>query len=86
MIQPEELKKTEPLTWSVGTGTDVWALFSASISGDVETVQGLLRKDPSLVRCHDQLWSGWARCIRKIGHGKPAAVPWGSLAFTTALR
>src|SRR5205823_8707373 len=51
MIQPDELKKNVPLTWSTGTGTDVWEMFCAAISGDVETVNGLLHKDPSLVRC-----------------------------------
>lgn len=27
MFQPEELKKNEPLLWSVGTRTQVWELF-----------------------------------------------------------
>ena len=52
MTQPDELKKNEPLTWSTGTGTDVWELFCACIAGDLETVQRLVDKDPSLVRCH----------------------------------
>jgi ankyrin repeat protein len=54
MIQPEELKKNEPLLWSTGTGTDVWELFSACTAGDLATVQRLIGKDPSLVRCHYQ--------------------------------
>lgn len=52
MIQPELLKKSEPLKWSTGTGTDVWSLFCACIAGDLPAVQRLLAKDPSLVRCH----------------------------------
>ena len=52
MIQPEDLKKNEPLTWSTGIGTDVWALFCACISGDIGSVRSLIGKDPSLVRCH----------------------------------
>src|SRR5262249_37329437 len=52
MIQPEELKKAEPLVWSTGCGTDVWELFCACIRGDLETVQRLVSKDPSIVRCH----------------------------------
>ena len=52
MIQPEELKKNEPLTWSTGAGIDVWNMFRAAIAGDLETVRGLVRKDPSIVRCH----------------------------------
>jgi ankyrin repeat protein len=49
MIQPEALKKSEPLMWSTGTGTDVWELFGACIAGSLETVKRLLAKDPSLV-------------------------------------
>ena len=30
MIQPDELKKSDPLQWSTGTGTDVWAMFCAA--------------------------------------------------------
>jgi ankyrin repeat protein len=50
MIQPEELKKTEPLMWATGSGTDVWELFRACISGRLDTVKRLLAKDPSLVK------------------------------------
>ena len=52
MTQPDALKKNEPLKWSTGTGTDVWALFCACIAGDLETVQRLLKKDPALARSH----------------------------------
>ena len=52
MIQPEELKRDQPLKWSTGKGTDVWALFNACIAGDLDTVQRLLAKDPSLARSH----------------------------------
>jgi ankyrin repeat protein len=50
MIQPEALKKNEPLLWATGTGTDVWELFCACITGDLEAVKRLLAKDPALVR------------------------------------
>jgi ankyrin repeat protein len=50
MIRPEELNKDEPLKWSTGTGADVWEMFCAAIAGDVPALQGLLDKDPSLVR------------------------------------
>lgn len=50
MIRPEALAKNEPLIWSPGTGTDVWEMFVAARSGDVESVERLLAKDPSLVR------------------------------------
>src|SRR5262249_16766439 len=52
MIQPEELKKSEPLKWSTGTGTDLWELFCACIAGDMPTISRLLANDPSLVRSH----------------------------------
>jgi ankyrin repeat protein len=52
MTQPDALKKNEPLLWSPGTGSDVWDLFCACIQGDLEAVQRLLKKDPSLARCH----------------------------------
>jgi ankyrin repeat protein len=51
MTQPEELKKNERLVWSTGTGIDVWNLFCACVGGDLQTVQRLMAKDPSLVRC-----------------------------------
>jgi hypothetical protein len=50
MIRPEALKKDEPLFWSPGKGTDVWAMFCAARTEDMETIKQLLDKDPSLVR------------------------------------
>jgi ankyrin repeat protein len=52
MIQPDELKKNEPLTWSTGNGIDVWDLFCACIAGTLDTVKRLVEKDPAIVRCH----------------------------------
>src|SRR6516162_9002090 len=49
MIQPEELKRNEPLLWAPGIGTDVWELFCACIAGNLQAVKRLLAKDPSLV-------------------------------------
>lgn len=50
MTPPEALTKDEPLFWSTGKGTDVWAMFTAAIKGDLPVIQALLDKDPSLVR------------------------------------
>jgi ankyrin repeat protein len=50
--QPEAFKRNEPLTWSPGTGLDVWHLFCACASGDLAAVQRLIAKDPALVRSH----------------------------------
>jgi RNA polymerase sigma factor (sigma-70 family) len=52
LIQPEALKQQKPWLWSPGVGTDVWAMFCACITGDLETVKQLVAKDPSLVRAH----------------------------------
>jgi ankyrin repeat protein len=52
MIRPEALKKNEPLVWSTGMGADVWEMFCACITGDLETIKQLVNKDPSLVRCN----------------------------------
>ena len=41
MIQPDELKQPEPLTWSPGKGTEVWELFRACIAGDLGVVRRL---------------------------------------------
>jgi ankyrin repeat protein len=52
MVQPEELKTDEPLLWSPGTGTEVWRLFYACVSGDLAAVTQLVDANPSLVRAH----------------------------------
>ena len=52
MLQPAALKSDHKLLWSPGRGTDVWALIQACASGDLETVQALIAKDPSLARSH----------------------------------
>jgi ankyrin repeat protein len=52
MIQPEPLKQPTPWLWSPGTGTDVWAMFNASSTGDLDAVKRLVARDPSLVRAH----------------------------------
>jgi RNA polymerase sigma factor (sigma-70 family) len=52
MIQPEALKKKEPLIWSPGMGADVWEMFCACITGDLETVKRLVDKDSALSRCN----------------------------------
>lgn len=50
LIRPEALKKDEPLFWSPGNGSDVWEMFCAAISGDLDGIKRLLEKDPGLVR------------------------------------
>ncbi|HEU0178455.1 MAG TPA: sigma-70 family RNA polymerase sigma factor [Blastocatellia bacterium] len=52
LIRPEALKQKNPWMWSPGIGADVWEMFCACITGDLEAVKRLLDKDPSLVRSH----------------------------------
>src|SRR5215470_12407187 len=52
VLQPEALKRNEPLFWSPGRGVDVWEMFCACIAGDLDTVKRLLEEDPSLARSH----------------------------------
>ena len=52
MMQPAELKSDQPLHWSAGRGSDVWALFQACIQGDLPRAQAIVAKDPSLARAH----------------------------------
>lgn len=54
MYQPDELKSEEPLFWSPGRGTDVWAMLVAARAGDLASLQRLVTADPSLARCHYQ--------------------------------
>jgi ankyrin repeat protein len=51
MTQPEALRTDQPLKWSSGRGTEVWALLVACVAGDLGAVQRLMAKDPSLARC-----------------------------------
>jgi uncharacterized protein len=50
MIRPEALTKNDHLFWSPGIGADVWDMFCAAITGDLDTIKRLLDKDPSLAR------------------------------------
>src|SRR5688572_13644589 len=50
MIQPEPLTRHEPLVWSPGLGTDVWEMFIACATGNLDKVRQLLEKDPALIR------------------------------------
>jgi len=52
MIRPEEPSNNEPLKWSAGTGAEVWDMFSAAVAGDLEAIERLVNRDPSLARCH----------------------------------
>jgi ankyrin repeat protein len=50
-IEPEVLKTEAYLPWSRGRGIDVWAMFVAAMSGDVDAVRDLGDRDPALLSC-----------------------------------
>ena len=52
MYAPTELRSDQPLTWSPGRGTEVWAMFQACRNGNLAQVRQLAAHDPSLLRCH----------------------------------
>ncbi len=52
MNRPDALKKDEAMMWSPGTGVQIWEVFCAAISGDVETLRRMLDEQPALANCH----------------------------------
>src|SRR5690348_6470612 len=71
MTQPELLTRDEPLLWSTGKGTDVWKMFCAAATGDVETIKQLLTDDPSLVRSEFDYRNAMSFAVRE---NQPAVV------------
>ncbi|HVU98623.1 MAG TPA: ankyrin repeat domain-containing protein [Puia sp.] len=51
MREPPVLQTEAYLPWSRGRGVDVWAMFVAAMSGDLEQVRLLEARDPALLRC-----------------------------------
>jgi len=83
MIQPDALKRKNPWMWSPGIGTDVWEMFCACITGDLETVRRLVKADPSLVRSHYEYRTPLSFAVREnqldvaaflLDHGDPLAL------------
>lgn len=65
MIQPEELKSDKYLPWQRGRGKDVWAMIIASITGDLDTIQSLLEKDPGLINCELEYFTPMRFAVRE---------------------
>ena len=51
MVKPPELENTGYVAESKGKGPEVWAMFRATIRGDLDAIQGLAECNPDLVRC-----------------------------------
>ncbi len=48
---PEDLKSKEENEWAGGRGTEVWAMLSAAMRGDLQAVQDLVATNPRLATC-----------------------------------
>lgn len=51
MHQPDALQTSHTAPWAWGTGNSVWAMFCASMAGDIPGLRQLLAAEPSLVKC-----------------------------------
>lgn len=51
LVQPDNLKTDEYLKDCGGTGSDIWSMFYAAGTGDTDSLQKMLDRNPELVRC-----------------------------------
>ncbi len=51
MVKPSELEDSGYIAGSKGNGPEVWAMFRATIRGDLEAIRKLVKRNPDLVRC-----------------------------------
>jgi uncharacterized protein len=65
LIRPDALTKDEPLVWSPGRGADLWAMFVAAVTGDVQAIVRLLDKDPALAHASYQYRTALAFAVRE---------------------
>lgn len=54
---PPELQTNDYLPWSRGRGVDVWAMFEASMTGDLAAIERLVARDPGLAWCEFQYFT-----------------------------
>jgi ankyrin repeat protein len=57
MVQPPSLASDQPMKWSYGSGTEIWAMIVASITGDIDTIEKMISKDPELVNVRFEYFS-----------------------------
>src|SRR4030095_7739033 len=65
MVQPEPLRSNEYQPWSRGRGVDVWDMICAAITGDLETVKGLVTRDPNLLECEFEYFKPLRFAVRE---------------------
>ena len=65
MVQPAPLKSEAYQPWSRGRGVDVWAMLTASITGDLETIRTLVAGDPKLVACEYEYFTPLRFAVRE---------------------
>jgi len=51
LSQPFPLTSTDEVNWCNAKGTDIWAMLSASITGDLASIEELLERNPNLLNC-----------------------------------
>ncbi len=51
MVRPAELENSGQIAESKGKGPEVWAMFCATIRGDLQAIQRLAGRNPDLIRC-----------------------------------
>ena len=51
MKQPFPLQSKDVVSWCDATGTDIWAMLSASITGNLAAIKELVIKNPNLLNC-----------------------------------
>src|SRR5688572_25551087 len=65
MHQPDSLKSEDYQPWWRGRGIDVWEMICASISGDIETIQTLVARDPNLINCEYEYFTPIRFAVRE---------------------
>src|ERR1700754_1564291 len=67
MVRPPRLSGDAPLTWSYGTGNQVWEIITACITGDLEVVEKMITSNPELVKAHVEYFTPLHFAVRE-GH------------------
>lgn len=64
LIRPADLTGNRKLFWTSGIGSDLWEMFCACITGDLETVKRLIEKDPPIARAYYEYRTPIAFAVR----------------------
>jgi RNA polymerase sigma factor (sigma-70 family) len=64
LIRPADLTGNRKLFWTSGIGSDLWDIFCACITGDLETVKRLIEKEPPIARAYYEYRTPIAFAVR----------------------